>query len=207
MRDSAPMVKPTLADLIGSRLCHDLINPLGAIGNGVELIDMTGSAKGAEMDLIRDAVRDAQARIRFFRIAFGASLEGQMLGASEAVMALDGYFHASRMMPDWMPKDDLPRIEVKAALLMVLCAETALPMGGGLSVSRGDGGQWRVAGQSPRVQMDEALWSVLRFGDSALDRPLRAAEAQFAALHHLAESTGRTVNYLAEADGLVLTMA
>ena len=39
-----------LADLIGSRLCHDLVNPLGAIGNGVELIEMTGSVRGPEMD-------------------------------------------------------------------------------------------------------------------------------------------------------------
>ena len=65
MNDQAPHGPQTLAELISSRLCHDLVNPLGAIGNGVELIDMTGSVRGPEMALIRDAVRDAQARLRY----------------------------------------------------------------------------------------------------------------------------------------------
>ncbi|MCR9067293.1 MAG: histidine phosphotransferase family protein [Rhodobacteraceae bacterium] len=195
----------SLADLIGSRLCHDLINPLGAIGNGVELIDMTGSAKGPEMDLIRDAVRDAQARIRFFRIAFGASLKGQMLGAPEAAMALSDYFKSSRMMPDWTPKTDLPRIEVKFALLMVLCAESALPMGGALTVAQDGPGQWRVTADAARIQVDDRVWQVLRFGPAALERDLRPAEVQFAALHVLAEQMDRTVNYVETGDGLTMT--
>ena len=57
MNDQSSTVAQTLADLVGSRLCHDLVNPLGAIGNGVELIDMTGSVRGPKMDLIRDATR------------------------------------------------------------------------------------------------------------------------------------------------------
>jgi histidine phosphotransferase ChpT len=56
MDDMMPRERQSLADLIGSRLCHDLSNPLGAIGNGVELLDLTGAAQGPEMDLIRDAV-------------------------------------------------------------------------------------------------------------------------------------------------------
>jgi hypothetical protein len=84
MDDMMPRDRQSLADLIGSRLCHDLSNPLGAIGNGVELLDLTGSAKGPEMDLIRDAVGDALARVRFFRLAFGHAGPDHMTSAREA---------------------------------------------------------------------------------------------------------------------------
>ena len=49
MNDQSPQGPQSLAELIASRLCHDLVNPLGAIGNGVELIEMTGSVHGPEM--------------------------------------------------------------------------------------------------------------------------------------------------------------
>ena len=57
-----------LAALIGSRICHDLVSPIGAIGNGVELLAMAGAA-GPEVRLIAESVAAANARIRFFRIA------------------------------------------------------------------------------------------------------------------------------------------
>jgi histidine phosphotransferase ChpT len=69
-----------LTSLIGSRICHDLISPLGAIGNGVELLAMSGTAPGPEMDLISQSVENANARIRFFRVAFGAARGGQPRG-------------------------------------------------------------------------------------------------------------------------------
>ena len=59
----------SLATLIGSRICHDLISPIGAINNGLELLELTGGAQGPEMDLISNSVEHAEARIKFFRIA------------------------------------------------------------------------------------------------------------------------------------------
>ena len=55
-----------IAALIRSRICHDLISPIGAIGNGVQLLAMSCGAAGAEMDLITESVQNANARIRFF---------------------------------------------------------------------------------------------------------------------------------------------
>ncbi len=65
--------KPDLAALVGSRICHDLISPIGAIGNGVELVLLDAAVGGPEVTLIADSVSHANARIRFFRIAFGAT--------------------------------------------------------------------------------------------------------------------------------------
>lgn len=197
----------SLADLIGSRLCHDLINPLGAIGNGVELIDMTGSAKGPEMDLIRDAVRDAQARIRFFRIAFGAAGPTQTISARETRTAIADVYGASRLKPEWTVAADLPRTQAKLAFLMVLCAETALPMGGSLTMSVDAQAHWQLSARSDRITMDDALWSVLRFGPNAAGRALRPSEVQFAALHAAAEDMDLTVNYVVDGDRLSMSTA
>ena len=60
-----------LAALLGSRICHDLISPIGAIGNGVELLMMEGGTPSPELVLIAESVAAANARIRFFRLAFG----------------------------------------------------------------------------------------------------------------------------------------
>ena len=60
-----------LASLIGSRICHDLISPIGAICNGLELMQLDGRPISPEMTLISESVNHANARIRFLRVAFG----------------------------------------------------------------------------------------------------------------------------------------
>lgn len=197
-----PTERQDLADLIGSRLCHDLSNPLGAIGNGVELLEMTGAAKGPEMELIRDAVRNALARVRFFRLAFGHAGRDHMTSAREARTALADLYSGTRITATWKPEDDLPRRQVKLAYLMMLCTETALPMGGRVVLSMQSGGRWAVDAHSDRIAMDEDLWNVLRFGPAAAGRPLRPAEAQFMGLHEMAEKMGLTINFVAE-DGVL----
>ena len=80
--------KPDLAALIGSRICHDLISPIGAIGNGVELLMMDGAAQTPELALIAESVANANARIRFFRLAFGANAAHQKIARSEILSIL-----------------------------------------------------------------------------------------------------------------------
>lgn len=207
MDDMMPRERQSLADLIGSRLCHDLSNPLGAIGNGVELLDLTGASKGPELDLIRDAVGDALARVRFFRLAFGYAGPDHMTSAREAQTTVEGFFASSRIRVEWRPRDDMPRRQVKLAYLMMLCAETALPMGGPVTLSMEPGGRWSLAASADRIAVQETLWSVLRFGPGAVGRPLRPSEVQFLALHDTAEAMGRTLNYVHDETTLRLTTA
>jgi histidine phosphotransferase ChpT len=207
MDDMMPRERQSLADLIGSRLCHDLSNPLGAIGNGVELLDLTGAAKGPELDLIRDAVGDALARVRFFRLAFGYAGPDHMTSAREARTTLEALYDGGRIAATWQPHDDMPRRQVKLAYLMMLCAESALPMGGDVTLSMEPGGQWSLAAHADRIAMEEGLWSVLRFGPGAVGRPLRPADVQFVALHELAETMARTLNYVNDETSFRLTTA
>lgn len=207
MDDGAGKITPgqSLAELVGSRLCHDLSNPLGAIGNGVELIDMTGATQGPEMDLIREAIGNAQAQLRFFRLAFGAAAPDQQISHREAEGTLTGYFAGGRIAPRWQGARDLPRQQVKLAYLMALCAETALPMGGDV-VLAGTGEDWRLEATGPRLRIDEGLWSVLRFGRSG-GHSLRPSEVQFIALHRLVEEMERTINFVADAEAGQLRIA
>jgi histidine phosphotransferase ChpT len=78
-----PDAPPDLVALVGSRIAHDLANPLGAIANGVELLALTGQGNSAELQLITESVANATARIKAFRIAFGAAPPGQTVKAAD----------------------------------------------------------------------------------------------------------------------------
>lgn len=202
MRDDQVDPGAVLADLVASRLCHDLVNPLGAIGNGVELLEMTGKADGPEMELIRDAVRAAEARIRLFRLAFGGAGPGQVTSLREAKLVVEGYFHQSRVDAVWAADADRSRQETKLAMLMLLCAETALPMGGTVRVGPDATGQWHLEASGPRLNVAENMWDILRFGSSAPERALRPADAHFPLLLQCAEALDKTVNYVTDAETL-----
>lgn len=148
-----------LAALIGSRICHDLISPLGAIGNGVELLMMSGSA-GAEVTLISESVVNANARIRFFRVAYGTAAPGQRIGRPEVVAILSDLGRGGRLVVDWQAEGDQPRREVKLAFLALQALECAMPYGGRITVAR-EGPRWRVAGTAAKMKIDPAPWSVL----------------------------------------------
>jgi histidine phosphotransferase ChpT len=96
---------------------------------------------------------------------------------------------------------------VKLAYLMMLCAESALPMGGELRCRWNRAGNGRLPPIADRVAVEEALWSVLRFGPGASGRPLRPAEVHFLALHDAAEAMARTLNYVHDDRQLRLTTA
>jgi histidine phosphotransferase ChpT len=152
--------KPDLAALIGSRICHDLISPIGAIGNGVELLMMDRGQTSPELALIAESVAHANARIRFFRVAFGATSGEQRIARSEVVSILADMTRGGRLRVDWTSPTDLSRGEVKLAFLLLQCLETALPYGGRVRAERSDVG-WTLAAEAPRMKLDPALWEVL----------------------------------------------
>ena len=86
-----------LAALVSSRICHDLISPIGAINNGLELLNMSGATPvGPEMQLIYDSVKSASARIRFFRIAFGTASDDPVV-RNEVTSILTEMFNGGRL--------------------------------------------------------------------------------------------------------------
>lgn len=153
--------KPDLTALLGSRICHDLISPIGAIGNGIELLMIDGGTSSPELALIVDAVANANARIRFFRVAFGASGSSeQRIGRAEVTNVLSDLTRGGRMTVDWQTPTDLSRREVKLAFLSIQCLESAMPQGGRITAEKGEA-RWTLRAEATRLKVDPDLWEVL----------------------------------------------
>ena len=192
---------PDISALVGSRICHDLISPLGAIGNGLELLSLTGEAtpQGPEMALIAESVDNASARVRFFRVAFGAAAPGQSLGRADLLSILSDSFRAGRIAIDPALEGAVPRAEAKLALLLVLCLETTLPRGGTIRVEGGAQG-WRLRAEGPDLRIEARLWQGLAEGRAP--DGLSAAEVQFALLPEAVTATGRALAITRDGSGM-----
>ena len=169
--------KLDLVALLGSRICHDLISPIGAISNGVELLMMEGSAMGPEVALIAESVANANARIRFFRVAYGISTNDQRIGRAEVLSILSDLTRGGRLTIDWRGPADLPRREVKLAFLLIQCLETAMAYGGRVTVDNVDG-RWVLTGAAPKLKINATLWEGLSNPAAKVD--ITAAQVHFA---------------------------
>ncbi|MEX1663501.1 histidine phosphotransferase family protein [uncultured Thioclava sp.] len=188
-----------LSALLGSRLCHDLISPLGAIGNGVELLAMSGQQRGPELDLIAQSVTAANARIKFFRVAFGQASSEQRLGRSEIAKLLGDLSGLGRISHHWQIAGDQARVDVKLAFLAVLCLETLLPFGGEI-VAQDTPEGWEITAHSPKSRADLALWAALdEAGDAA--GSITPAQVQFALLPREMARLGRRAKWEIYEDG------
>ena len=152
--------KPDLAALLGSRICHDLISPIGAISNGLELLMMDGSQGGPEMVLITESVANANARIRFFRVAYGLAQSDQRIGRTEVLSILGDLTRGGRLQIDWQSEADLFRAEVKIAFLLIQCLESAMAYGGKVLVQITDG-RWAITGSANKLRIEPHLWEML----------------------------------------------
>lgn len=180
-RITCPMFhdRQNLAALIGSRICHDLISPLGAISNGLELLAMSGQAATPELALIGESIAAANSKIRFFRVAYGTAPPGSTLAQGEIAAILRDYFNGVRADVVWHPVREIQRREVKIAFVAIQCLESALPYGGRINVRRDDQG-WCLSAQSEKLRLNPDHWALLQDQEKAVD--LAAAQVQFGML-------------------------
>lgn len=108
-----------LTALISSRICHDLASPLGAIANGLELLELTGLADTPEAALLSASVQSASARIAFFRIAFGPAKTDTMIAPADAQKTLAQTYGERKINTNWIATTDCPRTLVKLLFLLV----------------------------------------------------------------------------------------
>lgn len=168
-----------LAALISTRICHDLVNPLGAIANGIELLQMVASTTGPEMELIEQSVQAATGRIEVFRLAFGASAPDQQVRPSQHATVLAALSADKRITYDWPYPDPLPRPLVQRLLLAAMCLATALPHGGQIEIGQ-TGARWHAMATGPNILWAADLWEGL--GSAAFSADLKASDIQFALL-------------------------
>ncbi len=139
MTDRTEIEALDLAALLCSRVCHDIISPVGAIINGLEVLD---EEEGEEMkafafDLIRKSARQASAKLQFARLAFGAAgSAGAEMDLGNAAEVARGYMANEKAEFSWDPPRALmPKNRVKLVLNLLLLAPSAVPRGGSIKVT------------------------------------------------------------------------
>lgn len=193
------------ASLLCSRLCHDLLSPVGAMNNGLELLADENDPEMRQrcMDLLAESAKAAADKLKFFRLAFGAAGGfGSDVDPREAKLVIEPLVTSSgRTALEWaVPGEMMPKRAIKILLNLVLLANDALVRGGTLFV----GAEARVGEQEivirasgPKIVMDSAIRAAItgKLDPSAVDS--RTAAAWMA--HSLALMGGGMVQ-LAEPD-------
>ena len=127
-----------LAALLCSRVCHDLISPVGAIVNGLEVLEeeKDEATKEFALDLIKKSARTASAKLQFCRIAFGAAgSAGAQIDLGDAESIARGFLEDDKTKLAWnLPRALSPKNRVKLLLNMLVIAGQAIPRGGRISV-------------------------------------------------------------------------
>jgi histidine phosphotransferase ChpT len=124
-----------LAALLSSKLCHDLISPVGAINNGLELLEEGGADEDA-MNLIKNSARTASARLQYARIAYGAAGSPTVqIDTGDARNVAVGFMSGEKAELTWEGgRFFLPKNKVKLLLNMLQIANGSIPRGGKLDV-------------------------------------------------------------------------
>lgn len=176
---------PDLAALVSARLCHDLISPIGAIGNGLELLELSGTGASPELALVNDSLATAIAKLRFFRLAFGPADPHADLTREEAVQICSAMF-SGRVTVTW-DAGDLPRQLGRIACLAILCVEKSLPLGGTLHLTH-EGDDLAIRMQGRRTAPPADLWAHARDGTPLAE--VRPDAVQFVLLARALAETG-----------------
>jgi histidine phosphotransferase ChpT len=135
---TASLTPLDLAALLCSRVCHDVISPVGAIINGLEVLDgeQDEEMRAVAMELIKKSAISASARLQFCRLAFGAAGSfGALIDTGDAETAARGIFANGRTVLRWNPDRRMAsRNSVKLLLNLCLIAASAIPRGGVIAV-------------------------------------------------------------------------
>ncbi|HEY8335426.1 MAG TPA: histidine phosphotransferase family protein [Tardiphaga sp.] len=198
-----------LAALLCSRVCHDLISPVGAIVNGLEVLDDNPKPDDREfaLDLIRKSAKTASARLQFCRLAFGAAgSAGAQIDLGDAQSMARGHLEDAKTKIEWnLPRVLLPKNKVKLLLNMMVIAQQTIPRGGVLTVDHvgeGDAIGFRVNAAGLNARLPLNIVELLKADHSgAVDA--HAVQPYYTRL--LAQACGLTVVLAAEGDAVVIT--
>jgi histidine phosphotransferase ChpT len=198
------------ASLLCSRLCHDLLSPVGALNNGIELLadEHDPDMRARCLELLADSARASANKLKFFRLAFGAAGGfGDEVDTREARVAIEGLFGTDgRIQLGWMVEDPImSKAALKVLLNLVLIAGDALVRGGRLDVGaekHDSGMDIVVRAEGPRIVLDPELKQVL-VGDVPEDAIAPRAAAAWL-VHCLAADGGGDVQVMDGEPGVLL---
>ena len=209
------MEETRLAALLCSRLCHDLIGPIGAVSNGVELLyeETDPEMRRQALELMAMSAGEAAHRIEYYRLAFGAAAGlGGDIETNELRRIAGAMFDQGRVRLDWPEHPDSSRpvaIEGgKLALNLVLLAAATLPRGGTVSVTMDEAGEslkLAVSAAGERAAIDEDIVATLGSGGEGASIEPHTVQSYLAA--KLAKRLGGAIEVSQGADQVTLSTA
>ena len=164
---SATITKLTptsLSALLCARICHDLISPVGALGTAIEILNDPDNADmhGDAMDLVRTSSRQASAKLKFLRLAFGAAGSAPGVIASREITDLSNAMFADAK-PDlvWdLDTDGIDKDRARIMLNLIMLAVQAAPRGGTVTIRRealDDSVEFIFESEGPKVRLNAAI--------------------------------------------------
>lgn len=200
-----------LAALLCSRVCHDLISPVGAIVNGLEVLDDNPKPDDRDfaLDLIRRSAKTASARLQFCRLAFGAAgSAGAVIDLGDAQAMAMGHFEDGKLKIVWnLPRLLLPKNRVKLLLNMLVIAQHTVPRGGTLTVDpvgEGDAITFRVTAAGTNARVPQNIADILG-AEQGKSVDSHAVQPYYTRL--LAQSCGMKVSLAMDGDQAVVSAA
>ncbi len=214
MTDSLETSGLELASLLASRLCHDLLSPVGAMSNGLELLaeEKDPEMRKRCMELLEQSAKTSADKLKFFRLAFGAAGGfGELVPVEEPRALIDALVSTNgRITVNWaLGAPSLPKAAVKVLLNLALIGIDALVRGGTLDVGAelrsADGGSASeivIRATGPKIAFDPVI-------GRALDGTLAAGELSSrtvpaAMIQQLAASRGGGLQFALSDDALVM---
>jgi histidine phosphotransferase ChpT len=199
-----------LAALLCSRVCHDLISPVGAIMNGLEVMEEGKDEETSQfaMELIKKSARTASAKLQFCRIAFGAAgSAGAQIDTGDAEKVARGLIEDDRTKVAWnLPRVLLGKNRVKLLLNMLLLAAQAIPRGGQMTVDpvgQGDDLGFKISVTGTIAKVPQAVPALLAGGSA--EHPVDAHAIQPFYTSLLAKNVGLSVGMAVEGDAVVVS--
>jgi histidine phosphotransferase ChpT len=198
-----------LAALLCSKVCHDLISPVGAIVNGLEVLDDNPKPEDRDfaLDLIRKSAKTASARLQFCRLAFGAAgSSGAQIDLGDAQTMARGQIEDAKTSIAWnLPRLLLPKNRVKLLLNMMVIAQQTIPRGGRLTVDpvgEGEAISFKVTATGLNARLPQNIVTML---DTTHAGSIDAHAVQPYYTRLLAESCGLQVSLVAEGEAMVVS--
>jgi histidine phosphotransferase ChpT len=194
-----------LAALLCSRVCHDVISPVGAIANGLEVLEDEDDEEMQKvaMDLVRRSAKQAAAKLQFCRIAFGAAgSAGALLDLGEAGDMAKAFVGDEKVKLDWQaPRETRPKGEVKLLLNMMLLGMSAVPRGGMVTVAiEGRFPIVRAVGDAARIP--EKISQLLNGNFDSADLDARLVQPYYT--RRLAQQLGYALRFAANGNKITL---
>ena len=199
-----------LASLLCSRLCHDLLSPVGALSNGLELLadEKDPAMRQRCFELLEQSARASADKLKFFRLAFGAAGGfGENVPVAEPKALIEALVgNKDRIALTWaIASDALPKPAVKTLLNLALIAIEALVRGGSLDIAaevRDGASEIAVRASGPRIAFDPIVGKALE--GKLAPGELASRNAPAAMLASLATAMGGRLQFALSEDALIM---